>query len=110
MSHMQLTQLMGRAGRPQFDRFGVAFIMTESKDVTHCRSLTQGQEKLESCLMESLEENICSAIYHGFITDIKSAIFWLNSTFLAIRMEANPSRYIFEEEQLSPECIIFLQM
>ena len=116
MSNIQLTQLMGRAGRPQFDEYGVAVIMTDNNSVQKCRDSATGKENVESNLMDVIEENLCSAIYHGFVVLFKLIIFinylqkdldtgvkWFQSTFLYVRMQkSNPNIQVLNE-LLSPD-------
>jgi ATP-dependent DNA helicase HFM1/MER3 len=47
-SDLDIMQMLGRAGRPQFDDSGVAVIMTRSHKVRHYELMVSGQELLES--------------------------------------------------------------
>lgn len=44
----QVLQMIGRAGRPQFDRCGLAVIVTDTNSEIKYRNLTAGLEKIES--------------------------------------------------------------
>lgn len=48
LTDLDVLQMMGRAGRPQFDDSGVAVIMTRSQNVSHYERLVSGQEPIES--------------------------------------------------------------
>lgn len=47
-SDLDILQMIGRAGRPQFDKDAVAVIMTKLQRVEHHERMIQGQERLES--------------------------------------------------------------
>ena len=45
---IEIIQMLGRAGRPQFDSRAVAVIMTRQEKVRHYEQMVTGQETLES--------------------------------------------------------------
>lgn len=47
-SDLEIMQMIGRAGRPQFDTSALAIIMTKMHQVKHYEQLLNGQERLES--------------------------------------------------------------
>jgi len=47
-SDLEIMQMIGRAGRPQFDTSALAVIMTKMQQVKHYEQLLDGQERLES--------------------------------------------------------------
>ena len=47
-SDLEIMQMLGRAGRPQFDNSAVAVIMTRTYLTTHYENMVTGQEILES--------------------------------------------------------------
>ncbi|KAL6301584.1 P-loop containing nucleoside triphosphate hydrolase protein [Sparassis latifolia] len=92
-SDLDIMQMMGRAGRPQFDKEGVAIIMCETELEGKYKALVQGQMLLESCLHHNLSEHINSEIGLGTITDLDSAKKWLHNSFLFQRIQKNPRHY-----------------
>jgi ATP-dependent DNA helicase HFM1/MER3 len=86
-------QMIGRAGRPQFDDSGVAVILTRSDKRQKYEHIVSGRQPLESKLHLHLLEHINSEIGLGMVHDVSSAIDWLRSTFFYIRLHANPSHY-----------------
>ncbi|XP_058831957.1 probable ATP-dependent DNA helicase HFM1 [Topomyia yanbarensis] len=86
-------QMIGRAGRPQYDTFGVAVIMTQREKVRKYERLTTGSVPIESYLHEHLAEHLNSEIVLQTITDMRSAMDWIRSTFLYVRALAAPARY-----------------
>lgn len=47
-SDLEIMQMLGRAGRPQFDDSAVAVIMTRQQRVQYYEKMITGQEVLES--------------------------------------------------------------
>lgn len=48
MSELDVLQMLGRAGRPQFDTSAVAVIMTRQEQANRWKQLVSGEEILES--------------------------------------------------------------
>ncbi|XP_055523767.1 probable ATP-dependent DNA helicase HFM1 [Wyeomyia smithii] len=86
-------QMIGRAGRPQFDTFGVAVIMTQRAKVQKYERLAAGSVPIESYLHQHLAEHLNSEIVLQTITDLRTAMDWIRSTFLYVRALASPTRY-----------------
>lgn len=63
-SDLDIMQMLGRAGRPQFDTTGVAVIMTRREKVDRYEKMVSGQEVLES----RLHENLIDHLVHVMIT------------------------------------------
>ncbi|OAX41690.1 P-loop containing nucleoside triphosphate hydrolase protein [Rhizopogon vinicolor AM-OR11-026] len=110
-SDLDIMQMMGRAGRPQFgthfytapfllkliilrtDTEGIAIIMCETELERKYRDLVQGTTPLESSLHMNLTEHLNSEIGLGTITNVKNAQEWLLSSFLYRRIQKNPQHY-----------------
>ncbi|KAJ5934986.1 hypothetical protein N7466_004533 [Penicillium verhagenii] len=96
-SDLEMTQMLGRAGRPQFDDSAVAVILTRKERVPHYERLVSGTESIESCLHLNLIDHINAEIGLGNVTDIETAIKWLAGTFLFVRLRRNPTHYKLKE-------------
>ncbi|KZT02310.1 P-loop containing nucleoside triphosphate hydrolase protein [Laetiporus sulphureus 93-53] len=92
-SDLDIMQMMGRAGRPQFDKEGIAIIMCEADLEAKYKALAQGHTVLESCLHLNLSEHINSEVGLGTITDLDTAKEWLHNSFLYRRVQRNPRHY-----------------
>lgn len=92
-SDLEIMQMLGRAGRPEFDRSAVAVIMTRLHRVQHYENMISGREVLESCLHRNLIDHLNAEIGSGTIIDVSSAKRWLSGTFLYVRLKANPEHY-----------------
>ncbi|KAF3896201.1 ATP-dependent DNA helicase [Trichophyton interdigitale] len=94
---LEMMQMLGRAGRPQFDDSAVGVILTRKERVTHYEKLVSGTEPLESCLHLNLIDHLNAEIGLGTVTDIESAIRWLRGTFFFVRLQRNPTYYKLKE-------------
>lgn len=98
-SDLEIMQMLGRAGRPQFDSSASAVIMTRAANVQRYEKLVSGQELLESTLHRNLLEHLNSEIGLGTIQNIATAKKWISGTFLSVRVRQSPSLYNLENVQ-----------
>ncbi|KAJ3571066.1 hypothetical protein NP233_g4001 [Leucocoprinus birnbaumii] len=98
-SDLDIIQMIGRAGRPQFGKpDGVAIIMCEPQLVGKYETLTQGKTILESSLHHNMLEHLNSEIALGTISNSQDAKTWLRGTFLYQRLQKNPDYYAIQQE------------
>ncbi|BFZ54762.1 ATP-dependent DNA helicase MER3 [Savitreella phatthalungensis] len=102
-SDLDILQMVGRAGRPQFDDFGVAVIMTDAQHVDRYRALVTGEDLLESQLHLQLIEHLNAEIVQGTIKSVPQAMRWLKGTFLYVRMQKNPEHYTIADKVLGSD-------
>lgn len=95
-SDLEMMQMLGRAGRPQFDDSAIAVIMTRQTKVRRYESLVTGEETLESKLHLNLIDHMNAEIGLGTIRDLESARKWLTGTFFYVRLQQNPGFYKLE--------------
>ena len=98
---LEIMQMLGRAGRPQFESSACAVILTKQEKVARYQRMVAGQELLESCLHLNLVDHLNAEISLGTIYDIQSAKMWLAGTFLFVRLNRNPNHYKLEENHLA---------
>ena len=96
-SDLEIIQMLGRAGRPQFERSACAAILTREDKVERYRKIVSGQDLLESTLHRNLIEHLNAEIGLGTIVNLESAKKWLASTFLCIRLQKNSAHYQLKE-------------
>ncbi|KAJ3048240.1 Sec63 [Rhizophlyctis rosea] len=89
-SELDIMQMLGRAGRPQFDDSGVAVIMTSMEKKRKYEALLMGAETIESSLHENLIEHLNAEVVLGSIASFPLAIEWLKAT---VRIQKNPGYY-----------------
>ncbi|KAJ3016305.1 Sec63 [Thoreauomyces humboldtii] len=75
-SEFDIMQMLGRAGRPQFDNSGTAVIMTDMQRSRTYEDMVSGKQVIESSLHESLIEHLNSEVVLGAIQTLGSAIEW----------------------------------
>ncbi|KAJ4414108.1 ATP-dependent DNA helicase MER3 [Neurospora sp. IMI 360204] len=92
-SDLEVMQMLGRAGRPQFDTSATAIILTRAANKLRYENMVSGREILESTLHLNLIEHLNSEICLGTIIDLSSAKLWLGGTFLSVRLRRNPDHY-----------------
>lgn len=95
-SDLEMIQMLGRAGRPQFDNSAAAVIMTRSVKARKYEMMVTGREPLESKLHSNLIDHMNAEIGLGTIRDMVSARKWLKGTFLYVRLQQNPIHYKLE--------------
>ncbi|KAI1772219.1 P-loop containing nucleoside triphosphate hydrolase protein [Hypoxylon cercidicola] len=93
-SDLEVMQMLGRAGRPQFDDSAVAIIMTRAGNVDRYKKMMSADETLESTLHRNLVEHLNSEISLGTIQDVQTAKKWIGGTFLSVRVRRSPSLYL----------------
>ncbi|BEJ12848.1 hypothetical protein CspHIS471_0300220 [Cutaneotrichosporon sp. HIS471] len=92
-SDIDIQQMMGRAGRPQFDNSGTVVIMCNNTKLHKYQSMMHSKTILESYLHHHLTEHINSEIGLGTIGSLQNAQEWLRGTFLSIRIRQSPKHY-----------------
>ncbi|KAJ1555242.1 hypothetical protein HK405_002907, partial [Cladochytrium tenue] len=93
LSILDVLQIFGRAGRPQFEDRGVGFIITAHEKLYHYVSAMTLQHPIESRFAENLVDNLNAEIAVGTVTNVEEAIKWLGYTYLFVRMRKNPFHY-----------------
>lgn len=101
LSDLEVMQMLGRAGRPQFDTSANALILTSSDQKDRYQRMVSGEEILESTLHLHLIEHLNSEVGLRTITDMDSAKKWLAGTFLSVRLRKNPDYYRLSENTSS---------
>ncbi|XP_010009219.1 PREDICTED: probable ATP-dependent DNA helicase HFM1, partial [Nestor notabilis] len=94
-SETDILQMIGRAGRPQFDTTATAVIMTRWSTREKYIQMLNGADIIESSLHKHLVEHLNAEIVLHTVTDVTVALQWIRSTFLYIRALKNPTHYGF---------------
>ena len=90
---LDVLQIFGRAGRPQFQATGIGFICTTYDKLDHYLSAVTQQQPIESKLSRKLVDNLNAEISLGTVTSIPEAVQWLGYSYLFVRMQRNPLTY-----------------
>jgi activating signal cointegrator complex subunit 3 len=102
---LDVLQIFGRAGRPQYDTTGHAILITPHKSLNNYLALLGHQAPIESGFIKALVDHMNAEVVNGTITNIKEAALWLSYTFLFVRMGRNPVAYgmSYEEKFSDPQ-------
>ena len=92
-SDLDVLQMIGRAGRPQFETHGCAVIMTDTKMKQTYENLIHGTDVLESSLHLNLIEHLAAETSLETVHSIETAVNWLRNTFFYVRFGKNPAAY-----------------
>jgi len=93
LSPQDVLQMLGRAGRPQYDTFGEGIIITTQTEIQYYLSLLNQQLPIESQLVSKLADNMNAEIVLGNIRNRDEGVEWLGYTYLYIRMLRSPGLY-----------------
>jgi ATP-dependent DNA helicase HFM1/MER3 len=86
-------QMIGRAGRPQFDSEATAVVLTEFETQRVYENILDQPTVVESRLLGNLKEHLNAEIALRTIGDVGQALEWIKSTFLFVRFLRNPGLY-----------------
>ncbi|THH28522.1 hypothetical protein EUX98_g5677 [Antrodiella citrinella] len=93
LSSQDVLQMLGRAGRPQYDTFGEGIIITNHSELQYYLSLLNQQLPIESQFVAKLADNLNAEIVLGTIRNRDEAVQWLGYTYLYVRMLKDPGLY-----------------
>ncbi|ESO12122.1 hypothetical protein HELRODRAFT_62279, partial [Helobdella robusta] len=101
---LDVMQIFGRAGRPQYDIFGHGTILTTHDKLAYYLSLLTQQNPIESQFVNGLSDHLNAEISLGSVTTVNEGVRWLSYTYLFVRMKINPLAYgiTFTELQNDP--------
>jgi len=101
---LDVMQIFGRAGRPQFDKWGHGTIITKHDKLSHYLQLLTQQTPIESQFVHKLTDNLNAEISLGTVTNVDEAVKWLSYTYLYVRMKMNPLVYgiSHKEKEIDP--------
>ncbi|KAF5338188.1 hypothetical protein D9757_014975 [Collybiopsis confluens] len=100
LSPQDVLQMLGRAGRPQYDTYGI--IITSHSELQYYLSLLHSQLPIESQLISRMVDSLNAEIVLGTVRNREEGVDWLGWTYLYIRMLKSPSLYSISSDYLSP--------
>ncbi len=93
LSILDVQQMFGRAGRPQYDTSGEAALMTDHSKVNHYIGALTNSSPIDSKFLKFVKEALNAEIVSGTVTSEDEAFDWLKYTFLAVRLKRHPEVY-----------------
>jgi antiviral helicase SLH1 len=96
MDLTDVLQMLGRAGRPQFDTSGIARIFTQDSKKAFYKHFLHTGFPVESSLHNVLDNHLGAEVSAETITTKQDALDYLTWTFFFRRLHKNPSYYGLE--------------
>ncbi|KND93110.1 putative helicase mug81, partial [Tolypocladium ophioglossoides CBS 100239] len=93
---LDVLQIFGRAGRPQFEDTGIGMICTTQDKLHHYLTAITEQLPIESKFSAKLVDNLNAEIALGTVTSIQDALQWIGYSYLFVRMQRSPTSYGIE--------------
>ncbi|XP_061404387.1 U5 small nuclear ribonucleoprotein 200 kDa helicase [Lethenteron reissneri] len=90
---LDVLQMLGRAGRPQYDTKGEGILITSHSELQYYLSLLNQQLPIESQLVSKLPDMLNAEVVLGNVQNTKDAVNWLSYTYLYVRMLRSPALY-----------------
>lgn len=103
---LDVLQMLGRAGRPQYDTKGEGILITNHSELQYYLSLLNQQLPIESQLISKLPDMLNAEIVLGNIQTAKDACTWLGYTYLYIRMLRAPTLYGVSHDALKEDPVL----
>lgn len=100
---LDVQQIFGRAGRPQFQDSGEATILTTHDKLAHYLGMLVHAVPIESQFTADLADHLNAEVVLGTVTNVREASAWLGYTYLFVRMRQNPLVYGIRWEDLAAD-------
>jgi activating signal cointegrator complex subunit 3 len=93
LSILDVQQIFGRAGRPQFDTSGEATLITTQEAFQRYMDKLVRAVPIESNFTKQLADHLNAEVVGGTVTNVREGAAWLTYTYMYIRMLKNPIAY-----------------
>ena len=100
---LDVAQIFGRAGRPQFDTSGEGIIITSHNKLAHYCGMMTHSTPIESNFIGGMKDNLNAEVVLGTVGNVTEAVAWLGYTYLYVRMRRNPLSYGIDWEALQDD-------
>lgn len=106
LSALDVMQMFGRAGRPQYDTKGEGIMITNHSELQYYLSLMNQQLPIESQFVSRISDCLNAECVLGTVQSVKEAVDWLGYTYLYIRMLRAPSLYGVGHDMLKDDPLL----
>jgi activating signal cointegrator complex subunit 3 len=103
LSILDVMQIFGRAGRPQYDTSGEATLITSHDGLARYLDKLVREVPIESNFIKQLADHLNAEVVSGTVTSISEAAEWLQYTYLFCRMVKNPLAYGINANQIESD-------
>ena len=90
---LDVLQMLGRAGRPQYDTKGEGILITNHSELRYYLSLLNQQLPIESQMVSKLPDLLNAEVVSGGVQNVKDAVDWLGYSYLYVRSLKSPQTY-----------------
>lgn len=90
---LDVMQIFGRAGRPQYDTDGNAVIISALEKMDSYLRLLTNQTPIESNFIKHLTDNLNAEVVSGTVSSVEDGMEWLRYSYLNVRLQQNPLVY-----------------
>uniref|UniRef100_A0A5S6QIL1 RNA helicase n=1 Tax=Trichuris muris TaxID=70415 RepID=A0A5S6QIL1_TRIMR len=106
LGSLDIMQMMGRAGRAQYDTKGKGIMITIHTELQYYMSLMNQQLSIESQMISRLADCLNAEIVLGTVNNVREAVDWLAYTYLYVRMLRAPALYGISHDQLRSDPLL----
>lgn len=92
MSPIDILQMLGRAGRPDYDDTGYGYVICEPDEAEYYQQLLEEGVPIESGLADDLGVHLVAEIVLGTISNMSEVMEWLRTTFYYVWVQNRPSQ------------------
>ncbi|WFD36018.1 RNA helicase [Malassezia cuniculi] len=103
LSILDVLQIFGRAGRPQYEDVGVSYICTGNDKLSHYIDAITSAHPIESSFLGGLVDALNAEVSLGSVSSVSDGISWLGYTYLYTRMKRSPLVYGIDYEELAAD-------
>jgi activating signal cointegrator complex subunit 3 len=103
LSILDVQQIFGRAGRPQYDTSGEAVLITNHEALARYLDKLVRAVPIESNFINQLADHLNAEVVGGTVTSLNEAATWLGYTYLHVRMLKNPLAYGISADQFADD-------
>lgn len=103
LSILDVQQIFGRAGRPQYDTSGEAVLITNHDALARYLDKLVNDVPIESGFIKQLADHLNAEIANSTVTTLEEAGEWLQYTYLHVRMTRNPIAYGIKSDEIESD-------
>ncbi|XP_075714713.1 U5 small nuclear ribonucleoprotein 200 kDa helicase [Rhinoderma darwinii] len=103
---LDILQMLGRAGRPQYDTKGEGILITSHGELQYYLSLLNQQLPIESQMVAKLPDMLNAEVVLGNVQNAKDAVNWLGYTYLYIRMLRSSNLYGISHDDVKSDSLL----
>ena len=93
LSPLDVMQMLGRAGRPQYDSYAEGIILTGHNELKYYLSLMKQELPIESQFNSKLADQLNAEIVLGTVQNVTEACLWVRHSYMYDCMLTDPSSY-----------------